>query len=366
MQMPPYPPIPTYFLYIHPSDLQELRRDIWCDDPLPAKLKIGNRQLLIGIAYRGAHIRKFRKKSYSIQFVNPETFQGNRELHLNAEYMDPSLIRNKLSLDFFHEIGTLSPESQHIFLKLNGMHAGIYLQLESVDELFLKKRGLPPGAIYYAINDDANFSLISPIDNDVKKSLQDGYERKCGTEEDDGHLRKLIYKINTIPRADFETEIVKYVAVDKYLRWLAGVVCTQNFDGFIHNYALYRNGETGLFEMIPWDYDATWGRDCNGEIMEYDFVPIEGYNTLSARLLDVTAFRHLYKQILEEILETRFTVDAIASRINALHSVLRPFVLLDPYLQKKVTAFDAEPERILQFVDQRSRYLRDSLVKLKA
>ena len=33
-----------------------------------------------------------------------------------------------------------------------------------------------------------------------------------------------------------------------------------NNDGFTHNYALYRNSETGLFEIIPWDYDATWGR----------------------------------------------------------------------------------------------------------
>lgn len=45
---------------------------------------------------------------------------------------------------------------------------------------------------------------------------------------------------------------------DKYLRWLAGIVFTSNYDGFVHNYALYRNHETGLFEVIPWDYDATW------------------------------------------------------------------------------------------------------------
>lgn len=82
--------------------------------------------------------------------------------------MDPSLIRNKLSLDFFHDIGVLSPKSQHVFIKINGQIQGVYLQLESVDENFLKNRGLPSGSIYYAIDDDANFSLMSERDKDVK------------------------------------------------------------------------------------------------------------------------------------------------------------------------------------------------------
>ncbi len=45
---------------------------------------------------------------------------------------------------------------------------GVYLQLEkSVDENFLKNRGLPSGSIYYAIDDDANFSLMSERDKDI-------------------------------------------------------------------------------------------------------------------------------------------------------------------------------------------------------
>ena len=55
---------------------------------------------------------------------------------------------------------------------------------------------------------------------------------------------------------------------------LLGVIFTQNFDGFVHNYALYRNAETGLVEVIPWDYDATWGRDVNGKVMREDYLRI--------------------------------------------------------------------------------------------
>ena len=86
---------------------------------------------------------------------------------------------------------------------------------------------------------------------------------------------------------NLKRKLVKYLDIDKYLRWLAGVVCTQNFDGFIHNYALYRNSETNLFEITPWDYDGTWGRDLHGRKLDHDFVPISGYNTLTGRLLHI-------------------------------------------------------------------------------
>ena len=170
----------------------------------------------------------------------------------------------------------------------------------------------------------------------------------------------LIYKINTVLCNDFGKEITKYMDVKKYLLWLCGVVCAQNFDGFIHNYALYRNGEKGLFQIVPWDYDATWGRDWDGEMMEYDYVPIEGYNTLTARLLDIKEFRDQYRLILEKILETSFTIEALEPRIKDLHMQIRPYIHLDPYKKKSIEMFDNEPELILRFISNRNKYLRES------
>lgn len=343
----------------------ELRNDVWCDDPVPAKLTYEQRKYDIDIVYRGSHIREFAKKSYRVMFHKPRLFQGVKEMHLNAEFNDPSLIRNKLSLDFFRDIGTLSPESQHVFVKINNQIQGVYLQLESVDERFLQNRNLPNGSIYYAIDDDANFSLISELESDVKKKLSAGYELKYGNQQSEEHLSKFIYELNVISRASYEREIVKYVDVDKYLRWLAGVVCTQNFDGFVHNYALYYNGETKLFEVIPWDYDATWGRDVQGKPMEHDYTRIQGYNTLSARLLDVYTFRKQYKNILEEILSKQFTVEYIKEKIEKMYKVIRPYVLQDPYVKGRVDIFDKEPDVILEYVKKRREFIQDHLEELQ-
>ncbi len=355
--------IQSYSIYIHPQDLKFLRKDIWDEEPVPAKLKFDKKQHHIEIMYRGSHIREFPKKSYEISFVKPKLFFGQTNLHLNAEYIDPSYIRNKLSLDFFHEIGVLSPKSQFISLKINGAYQGLYLQLESVDEYFLRRRGLPEGAIFYAVNDDANFSLYSSIDDDykIKKTLDAGYERKLGTDRDNGYLNQIIFQINTLSSRDFEKEITNYFDIDKYVRWLAGVVCTQNFDGFIHNYALYINGETKLAEIIPWDYDATWGRDIHGDELPHDFVPITGYNTLTARILSVPTFRKLYRLTLEEVLSEHFTRSNIEPKIKQFHQLIRPYVLRDPYKKNKIEQFDKEPDIILGYLSKRKAYLIDHL-----
>lgn len=355
------PELPTYSLYIHPSQIRELAKD-W--DPVMGRLTADSVHYAVEVAYRGSHIRTFKKKSYTLQFHRPLTMRGEREIHLNAEFADPSLIRNKLSFDFFKKIGTLAPDANYVFLKINGAPAGIYLRLESVDDQFLKKRDLPIGSIHYAINDDANFSLLSPITKDAKTSLEDGYERKHGTEADDEHLRSLIYTINMTPKDRFREEIARHVAIEPYLKWLIGVVCTQNFDAFIQNYALYRNPETSQFQLIPWDYDATWGRDVHGKHMPHDYIPITGYNTLTARLLDVPEYRTLYRDLLTNVLETTFTREALEPHLSELFQTIRPAIVQDPYKKNRLEEFNAEFDLILRYINDRRRYLLDRLSTL--
>jgi len=355
--------MPKIDLYINPADLRELKSDIWNDDPVPASLRMGKKRTEIDLSYRGSHIRKFKKKSYHISLFK-SNFMGIKEIHLNAEYKDPSLIRNKLSLDFFHQIGCLSPSSRHILLTINGKTEGVYLQLESVDENFLRKRNLPMGPIFYAVDDDANFSLLSPEESQAKSSLSSGYELKIGQKKDLLVLSDFIYQLNTALNHEFETAIPNLLNINQYFRWLAGGVCTQNYDGFVHNYALYQNGKTGLYEVIPWDYDATWGRDIHGEVMEYDYVRIQGFNTLTARLLNIGKFRKQYAKLLNQILDEHFTKQTIEPQILEMHSSIRPYINLDPYLEGRLDSFDKEPEFIMQFIEDRQNYLRNHLVDL--
>lgn len=356
--------LPSYSLFIHPYDLYELDNPIRLfDDPVPGMIKIDKIRFDIYAQFRGHHTRELPRKSYFIELDRPRRYLGSREFHLNAEYFDPSFIRNKLSLDLFQSFGTLSPGSQHIQLYVNDQYEGVYLQLESVDDLFIKKRGLPDGAIYYAINNDANFSLNSGITNSAKLSLLDGYQCKIGTNSDENYLKDFIKKINETPQDVFEFEICKFISVDKYLRWLAVAVCTQNLDGFLQNYALYRNSETGIFEIIPWDYDATFGRDWNGDSLGYDTLSIKGNNRLTERLLEIPAFRRQYRLLMEELLDIFFTPSHLEPIIHNLFAAIRPYLKVEQ--SSELEQFNTEKEFMIKFIKDRNQFLRQQLSILK-
>ncbi|WP_053220287.1 CotH kinase family protein [Virgibacillus senegalensis] len=336
-----------------------MRLNVWEEKQYLAYLDFSDQRYPISIKFRGYHIREFPKKSFDVFFTSSKTIEGNSLIHLNAEYKDPSLMRNKLSMDFFSDIGVMSPEAEHIFLTMNNKNAGIYLQLESMGEKSLERRKMEKGPIYYATNDDANFSLITPEGN-VKKHIDSGYYKKFGGKNADDELKRLIYMINTSSKNEFPGEIKKMIDLEKYFLWLSGVVCTQNRDGFINNYSLYQNPVTGLFEVSPWDYDATWGRDINGRKLEFDDVPITGFNTLTARLLSHSDFRRMYSKTLQSVLADYFCVDYIAPRIKRLQGLIRPLIKNDPYIGE-TEKFDKEQAYITAFVERRRNFLMQHL-----
>lgn len=345
--------------------IRYLKEHISKDVDVPARLEVSNENYDVKISYRGSYTRKFKKRSYMVNFIDP-IFEGAQKIHLNAEYKDPSLFRNKLSLDFFKELGVLSPSSKHINLYRNDKLKGVYLQLESVDEFFFKNRGLPLGTIYYATNNDANFNLIR--EDKPKKSIISGYKRIFGEESEDQYLYNLITTINNTPLSEFPNAVSQHINMENYISWFAGAICTMNNDGFTHNYALYRNGETGIFEILPWDYDATWGRRVDGGEMDHTYVPLEGKtnpgNHLCKLILQVPEYRKLYKDTLNEILETKFTVEYMENKVMSLYESLRPHILQDPYKRKHIELYDNEPEFIFDFIHKRSTYLKEQLVNL--
>ncbi|AZB44878.1 spore coat protein [Bacillus sp. FJAT-42376] len=360
---------PDYFLKklncsISPRHLTDLKRDVWNDDPLPITFSFQDKASVHAeIAYRGAHTRKAKKKSYFIQNAQGNKGKSEREFHLNAEFYDPSFMRNALSFIFLKEIGLIVPHAEYVKFFMNGKYEGVYLKLESVNEDFAEKQNLSPCSIIYAVDGDANFSLYSDLDRSLKKSLLQGYELKSGKKSAMTRLTEFILFTNTASHHEFESRISDYMNVRQYLTWLAGVVCLQNFDGFVHNYGLILKEETGQFMIIPWDYDATFGRDVNGIDMGAEYVRLEGFNTLSARLLAIESFREMYAGLMRTLLAGSFTIDALSPAIDDLYGLLEKAVETDPYTGKYMKEFTQEPDFIKAFIQARNTYLSAELSK---
>lgn len=334
-----------------------LQKDVWSDDYVDAELVHQHGIEAVKLRYRGGHTRNYPKKSFEIK-------QEVGTIHWNAEYDDPSAIRNALSFEFFRWIGVPSPVTQHCRLELNTEDLGVYTEIEGVDRRFFACRNLSCDTLIYAANDDATFGLTYLDTGKLKKSLFDGYERVIGRQSDRERLERFIFDINVLPSRKLPGYLDAHLDIDNYLRWLAGAVCTGNYDGFNQNYALYASRAEGVYRFIPWDYEGTWGRNCYGKRCDSGAVRIRGYNTLTAKLLGIKSITRAYGRIVAEIVEQWFTPARLEPEIERWMTSIREDVLADDKRRWSASKFDTEAQIFRTYIRERRDLLVRSIASL--
>lgn len=351
--------LPVRYIRIDDSDLEEIRSDAWSNQFKPAELVIDGRKHNVTFGLRGGHTRNYSKKSYEVRL------EGGKTFHWNAEYDDPSMMRNALSFYFFNKIGVPSPETNHFWLILNGSEQGVYLEIESVDRLFFEKRGISYRSLLYAVNDSADFSLTDPTTQGTKSSLFDGYEMRQGKSGAKSRLVSFVRNLNRMSGRSLGTLTARRLDISQYLLWLAGAVLTGNYDGFDQNYALYEHQSSGKYRIIPWDYEGTWGRNCYGKPCGSDLVRLQGYNKLTSMLFTFPACRKKYHKIMNNLLQAAFTVDKLEPVINKMHLGLSPAIRNDYTRKSSYDIFLSEPAFIRHYIVERREILKQALREWK-
>lgn len=124
--------LPVYHISLSPTEYQQLTSNIWSETFVNSTMQMDGKPFPIRLRYRGGHTRGYPKKSFEIR-------TSSRTYHFNAEYDDPSLLRNALSFRFFESIRVPAPSTQHCVLYLNGQLLGVYLRIEGVKSFFFAK-----------------------------------------------------------------------------------------------------------------------------------------------------------------------------------------------------------------------------------
>ncbi|MGR6542128.1 CotH kinase family protein [Paenibacillus tundrae] len=350
--------LPVYRITISSYEYEQLTSNIWSEQFVKGSMQMDGKRIPIRIRYRGGHTRGYPKKSFEIR-------TASRTYHFNAEYDDPSLIRNALSFRFFESIRVPAPSTKHCVLYLNGQLLGVYLRIEGVKSFFFRQRKIPVRSIFYAINDHAGFAIHSDSSStDTRTNLLSGYSLIRGKEVDKARLRMFIQQLNAKSRLDLFRFLQTRMDIDNYLRWLCGAVFTGNYDGFDQNYTWYEKTKTRKYGILPWDYEGTWGRNCYGVQVDASLVRIQGYNKLTGKMLAFRRFREQYKKLMRHHLKTAFTEQKIMPIVNRLHHDISNEVEQDPYMKWPMDVFAGEPERIRTYVAERREYLHQKLHQL--
>lgn len=352
-----YMPLPVRTLRISESAKRELEKNLWSDRYVSAQMISNGRAVPVWVRYRGGHTRSYSKRSY-------EVVRSGQTLHYNAEFDDPSLIRNALSFSFFPMIGVPAPRTKHILLMINDESLGVYLEIEGVEPLFFRRRKIGASSLFYAVNNNADFGIYTPSSHRPKSSILTGYEYRFGQTAEKTKLKAFIEGTNLRKRAQAEAFIKSRLDVNNYLRWLAGAVLTGNYDGFEQNYAVYRSRKTGKFRMIPWDYEGTWGRNCYGRLVNSDMVTVTGYNHLTRIMMKSRSYRKQYRAILARALDGPFTENKLMALVERMYDQLSPYVWQDGTRMWSYDQFMGEPNVIRRYIRERRAIVSSEIQRL--
>ena len=279
------------------------------------------------VRIHGATSQMYPKKSFGLTLGAPVPWLGMRESTqwvLMAAFVDRSLMRHKLSYDLFRSLSVsnaprFASASRFVEVNLNGKYHGAYLLMERVDRAMLQLRrydsNAPHHAVIYKAEDHvANFDRLG----------HGGWEQRepdILTGEYWGPLDRFNRFVSTTKDPDFfdpANGIPARLDLENTIDFHLLVLLTSNMDGIDKNLMLARhepqtNAPVPRFFFVPWDYDATFGRNWNAHRVS----PNEWLsNHLFNRLLGDPGYRKKFGARWKQLRQREFSVATIHRMID--------------------------------------------------
>ena len=277
------------------------------------------------------------KRSLKLDFNDLEkgrTFFGLTKLNLNNNAMDPSQLREALAYLIFRDGGVPAGRTAfaRVFITVPGQHektyAGLYTIVEQVDERFLKARF-----------DTKQGMLLKPerlaglpyLGDDWAAYTNQTSAKTAITTNDANRFLQLVKCLNFADDARFQTVIADYVEVDEFLRFLAVQALLANMDSPLmtgHNYYLYLHPQTQKFLWLPWDLNEAFGAfgPAGSASVQMNLSldrPFTSANRLAERLLQSSAVKEQYHEILRGLLATHFNAARLFPVVDAMAATIR-------------------------------------------
>ena len=303
----------------------------------------------VGFRLRGNTSRTSAKKSFKIKF-NAYTkgikYQGVKELNLNGQHNDPTMIREKLFYDVWNQSGLPPRRVSFSKVYINGKYYGLYTSLEELDDEWLKQA-------YGKDNDTGNlYKCTYPADlkyiNDnqttyknINSSTASGgraYDLKTNEIADDySDLVTLIKKANQSTTATLPSELSTILDVDQFLKTYAVEVMLGHWDDYAYNknnYFLYHNTKTNVFDFISYDTDNTFGVDWVGK--DWGTRSIYSWHTpangiMVDNILKVPFYKNRFSIHLKTLMDNALVVSKMNARIDSLRNFIRQAATDDTY-----------------------------------
>ena len=301
---------------------EEISMSLIVDDGSDALLGIDGK-----IERRGGFSIGFDKHSYKLDLVGEHSLAGlveDDDWILNANYIDKTFLRHRFSYELFSDmsIDHMAPACAYANVKLNGEYNGFYLLTERLDKSSL------------AIDDlsQAAFIFKEPpvfIEEQINPQNPGNYYQQTypDIDEDDrtetlDELKEFLF---TSTEEDFNQEIKLRFDISNIVDWHLLLLLSNNNDGVLKNFYLYKKDDQTPFRISPWDYDHSFGRDGDNELNMLDRVVNPERSILFERLMSLNWYRDFLKNRWAELNEEGlFSLEHLKERVTVYKDLIDP------------------------------------------
>ena len=304
---------------------------------MPCNITIDGVQLdTIGIKIKGnSSFNSYpgNKKSFKLTFDEYQDtlkYDGLKVLNLNNGFKDPTLLREKIMLDFLHDLGLPAPRCTYAKVYINGTYWGLYNLVEQVNKTFLNDmignkdgnlfKGDPSGSLQWG---GASPSAYYPK-----------YELKTNDSLNDWtDLVHFIDKINNTPSAQFHDSLETVINTAGYMQQWAANNLFVNLDSYVgsgHNYYIYHNSSSNKFDWITWDVNEAFGNFNQGmsgtqlQTLSYSYIPNPANSRpLNSKMLADSIYKYQYINYLCSFINYDFTEEKLFPKMDSLANKIR-------------------------------------------
>jgi hypothetical protein len=225
-------------------------------------------ELIGGIKCRGGVSSRYYKHSFSLELESKyplSNLPNDDDWIINANYIDKTFMRHKISYDLFKEMNTENVASKSTFINvsINDTYEGLYVLMEEINGSMV---GLNKSDTMAMLFKDPPIFRKERLAY-VQDSLNYYHQKfpKINVSDKTYYIEKFKNFLFYSSDSDFAREVATWVDMENVIDWHIILLFSNNSDGIMKNFYLYKLDRNTPFRFAIWDYDHSFGRDGDNE-----------------------------------------------------------------------------------------------------
>ncbi|PKL49867.1 MAG: hypothetical protein CVV39_02255 [Planctomycetes bacterium HGW-Planctomycetes-1] len=245
-------------LFVSETDLAKLNSHLPQSGfkEVKGKLWNGDKLLKVKVRYRGDFIAHwgYHKKSLRVKTTKESLFEGMRKFNLIAPKFKAQ-INSYLGYRLAQSMGLVVPKTEMVNVLINGRLQGVYILVEQLEEITLRRNNLLPGDLYAGelLAGDGYTGISTEVFDHPGVWEKQAFDNKYPPD-----FYKPLAKLTELINAKFsdkvQDELIKMLDLDVWGRFAVFETLSQTFHyDNTHNWRLYYDPARGVFIPVVWD-----------------------------------------------------------------------------------------------------------------